>query len=197
MCQGEEISRQERKAVSSWSPEEKASLFVLNARDKRAEFLQVLSPAASCHGALASGDVMTEPWWVVYHLSPECRARSLNCFNVFRLSARCQSSQPTLAILWIPFVLSSILSPSCLASLSPCPLIMSWKQYNHKIQRLCQTDSHCIESLVGSSKIPEPYLFLQHFKFEALMYCDRSESVLGGSPWRFLILISFMFWNKL
>ena len=59
---------------------------------------------------------------------------------------------------------------SCLLSFSPvprflvpCPLIMSSKQYNHKIQRLCQTDSHCIESLVGSSKIPEPYLFLPTF----------------------------------
>ena len=73
MCQGEEISRQ---AVSSWSPEEKASLFVLNARDKRAEFLRVLSPAAACHAALASGDVMTEPWWVVYHLSQEWGKKS-------------------------------------------------------------------------------------------------------------------------
>ena len=143
MCQGEEISRQE-KVVSSWSGSGGKSLFVCPQRS--GQEAQVF--ASSLSGHLVSWGAGIGVWWwlssdgscIICHTS---EARSLNCFNVLRLSASCQSSQPTL---WIPFLLFCLLSAFTRAYSFLVPMSTHVKANNTstKYNESCQTDLPCI-----------------------------------------------------
>ena len=102
--------------------EEKASLFVLNARDKRPKFLLVLSLATSCHEALASES--GDDWALMGRVSSVTRVRQ-EVWTVLMfwdsLLAASHHNQHSWSHFYC-FVFSRLsLVPK--VSLSPCPLM--------------------------------------------------------------------------
>ena len=190
MCQGEEISRQ---AVSSWSPRRKKPLCLSSTLGTR-ELSFCLSSLSGRRVSCGAGIGWCDDWALMGRVSSVTRVRQ-EVWTVLMFSdfARCQSSQPTL--LWS---FCSVFFSFPRAEL-PCLPVLSC-QADNSIKKFQNTTDYVKHARIFLSKSlfkKSLSLFIPHFKFKALMCCDRSASVLGGSPWRFLILISFMFWNKL